>query len=151
MAIPAPYYSELDPRLKAVLDQITTKAVNGTVVPLFVDYKNQRVGIGNSVPAVPLHVSGETRIDNRLIFQAGYCLGMLSAQSLDVTSTLTTQLFGAIKSTIASLDVAQVFRVWMGDVTTEQPGRGIVVRTPDGTKSYRIAVDNAGAVTTTLI
>ena len=71
MAIPAPYYSELDPRLKAVLDQITTKAVNGTVVPLFVDYKNQRVGIGNSVPAVPLHVSGETRIDNRLIFQAG--------------------------------------------------------------------------------
>lgn len=37
------------------------------------------------------------------------------------------------------------------DYETTGAGKGIVVKTPDGTKRYRIAVDNAGAVTTTLL
>lgn len=34
---------------------------------------------------------------------------------------------------------------------TQNAGKGIIVRTPDGTKDYRIRVDNAGAVATDLI
>lgn len=35
--------------------------------------------------------------------------------------------------------------------TILEPGVGIVVTTPDGTKHYRIRVDNAGNVTTDLV
>ena len=38
-----------------------------------------------------------------------------------------------------------------GDVNTLIAGKGLVVKTPDGTKNYRIAVDNAGAITSTLV
>jgi hypothetical protein len=41
--------------------------------------------------------------------------------------------------------------VVLGDMETETAGKGLVVKTPDGTKRYRIAVDNAGAVTSTLL
>lgn len=34
------------------------------------------------------------------------------------------------------------------DFQTQNAGKGIVVRTPDGTKDYRIRVDNTGAVVT---
>jgi hypothetical protein len=37
------------------------------------------------------------------------------------------------------------------DLVTEQPNRGLVVKTPDGTKRYRISVDNSGNLTTTLV
>lgn len=37
-----------------------------------------------------------------------------------------------------------------GDMTFNL-SKGVIVRTPDGTKRYRIGVDNAGAITTTLV
>lgn len=44
----------------------------------------------------------------------------------------------------------QVFELAQ-DLQTVTAGKGFVAKTPDGTKSYRIAVDNSGGVTTTLI
>lgn len=38
-----------------------------------------------------------------------------------------------------------------GDYELTQAGRGLILKTPDGTKRYRISIDNTGAVTTTLI
>lgn len=38
-----------------------------------------------------------------------------------------------------------------GDVTVKTAGNGLVVSTPDGTKQYRVGVDNAGNPTATLI
>lgn len=38
-----------------------------------------------------------------------------------------------------------------GDVTFMTAGKGTVYTTPDGTKQYRVAVDNSGNVTSTLI
>ena len=35
-----------------------------------------------------------------------------------------------------------------GDITDISPGSGLVVTTPDGTKTYRIYVDNSGQLTT---
>lgn len=37
------------------------------------------------------------------------------------------------------------------DIETELPNRGVIVKTPDGTKRYRISVSNSGALTTTLV
>jgi len=39
----------------------------------------------------------------------------------------------------------------MGDFVTEQDGKGVIVKTPDGTDSYRIGVDNAGNIISTLV
>ncbi|SDF36532.1 hypothetical protein [Bosea robiniae] len=38
-----------------------------------------------------------------------------------------------------------------GDLEFFTAGKGPIIKTPDGTKRYRIAVDNAGALTTTLV
>lgn len=43
------------------------------------------------------------------------------------------------------------FRIVLGSLTFVLPGRGPIVRTPDDSKSYLLGVDNAGAITTTLI
>lgn len=37
------------------------------------------------------------------------------------------------------------------ELENEKPGKGIIIKTPDGTKRYRIAVDNSGNVTSTLV
>lgn len=37
------------------------------------------------------------------------------------------------------------------DYYNTSPGRGLVLKTPDGTKSYKITVDNAGAIVSTLV
>lgn len=34
-----------------------------------------------------------------------------------------------------------------GDITDTSAGSGLVVTTPDGTKTYRIAIDNSGQIT----
>ncbi len=36
-----------------------------------------------------------------------------------------------------------------GDIKVLTPGRGILIKTPDGTKTYRISVDNSGIITST--
>lgn len=38
-----------------------------------------------------------------------------------------------------------------GDAETEEAGTGLIVKTPDGTKRYRISISNAGGVTATLL
>jgi hypothetical protein len=39
----------------------------------------------------------------------------------------------------------------LNDLSFNNAGQGIIVKTPDGTKLYRVSVDNSGALTTTLI
>lgn len=43
------------------------------------------------------------------------------------------------------------FNISEGNIWMYEAGKGLIVTTPDGTKTYRIAVDNAGAITSTLI
>lgn len=38
-----------------------------------------------------------------------------------------------------------------GDITITGAGKGLVVTTPDGTHTYRIAIDNSGSLTTELV
>lgn len=38
-----------------------------------------------------------------------------------------------------------------GDITTTTAGSGLIVKTPDGTHTYRLAIDNDGSITTELI
>ena len=38
-----------------------------------------------------------------------------------------------------------------GDATLTQAGKGIILKTPDGTKNYKITVSNTGVVTSTLV
>jgi len=40
------------------------------------------------------------------------------------------------------------FRLWKGEMAVESAGKGVIVKTPDGTTKYRIRVDNAGNVVT---
>jgi len=41
--------------------------------------------------------------------------------------------------------------LFKGNLIFDTVGKGVIVKTPDGTKKYRIGVDNAGALTSTLI
>lgn len=38
-----------------------------------------------------------------------------------------------------------------GDIETEQAGAGLILKTPDGAKRYRITVSDTGTVTATLL
>jgi hypothetical protein len=51
----------------------------------------------------------------------------------------------------ADATTPKYLKLWRGDVETFEAGKGLVVRTPDGTKRYRIRVDNTGAVVTELV
>lgn len=53
---------------------------------------------------------------------------------------------------IAAGTLTDVMEVTSGnDVKVLNAGNGIILKTPDGTKNYRLAIDNAGAVTTTML
>jgi len=40
---------------------------------------------------------------------------------------------------------------WTKHPEVAERGEGIVLRTPDGTKQYKISIDNSGSVITTLL
>jgi len=52
------------------------------------------------------------------------------------------------KITQANLAASILAASSTGDFTTTGVGKGLVVTTPDGTHTYRIAVDNGGVLTT---
>lgn len=63
---------------------------------------------------------------------------------VEVEIAALSTLFNAIDAgtqALASLKVT-------GDITNTGTGKGVVVATPDGTKNFRIAIDNNGSITT---
>jgi hypothetical protein len=55
----------------------------------------------------------------------------------------------AIKDTVMNLDVIYLYNT--GDIEIPIAAKGLIVKTPDGTKRYRIRVDNLGNVVTELV
>lgn len=91
--IQVPIPQSTDGLVSALID-IVRRAVDGTVVPLIVDYTNQRVLIG-------------------------------------ATAAQTSGTNGKVEIT-------------GGDVRIVDSGKGLIVTTPDGSKQFRIVVDNDG-------
>ena len=56
-----------------------------------------------------------------------------------------------IGTSTASTTNAGTLEVGTGDVKTQTAGKGLIVKTPDGTKEYRIRVDNDGALVAELL
>ena len=83
------FYKDLEPRLKRLLDELSTRAVNGNTVPLFVDYNTFKVGVGTITPTKPFDIAVETRITSLLTANHIAVLGSLHARNIDVPGTLS--------------------------------------------------------------
>jgi hypothetical protein len=52
---------------------------------------------------------------------------------------------------IAHAQIVRILQMHAASIKTDASGTGVFVKTPDGTKTYKISVNNAGDVTSTLV
>jgi hypothetical protein len=94
------------------------------------------VGIGTTAPVQPLHLIGNMRIDNGLIDMRGTGIRQLNFQN-GIAFTET--------------GVAERVRIdSTGDVEVTTLNKGVIVKSPNGTR-WRITVDNAGNIATATV
>ena len=89
--LPLSTYSTLDPKIKRIFDEISFRAVNGRLEPLYVDENNRRIGILTTSPQYPLDVNGNARVLGRLQTDTLVALGAVHLGSLDVPTTVSTK------------------------------------------------------------
>ena len=135
MGIKFNYPPKLDEHMLRALHAISTKAVNGTITPLLVDYTNQRVGVKTTTPQYPLDVASDARIQGMLLMNSAFVLGMLSARNLDVPGAGSFNILSALQAYLNSVDI-------LGSLTV---GR-LLVWNRARTRRYELIVDNDGAL-----
>lgn len=74
-----------------------------------------------------------------------------SGQSIGLSANPWQNGFFSSFVTIGTTTQHSMLGVAGGDIATTDAGKGIVVRTPDGSGCYRISVSNSGTVTSTVV
>lgn len=117
---------------------------------------NARFQAANGTLGAPTAFSvGQTffGVDGHLKSAVGYSHGMQIRAELEVVgagSNSTSRIVFAVSQGGATpVDIVKITPA--GDVEMLLAGAGLVCRTTDGTKRYRIAVNNAGTITSTLL
>lgn len=76
--------------------------------------------------------------------------GVFQSEAVQATSTTTASSFAGNVG-IGTTSPASKLTVTGGDAEVTDATKGLILKTPDGTKRYRVTIDNAGALTTTLL
>lgn len=88
------------------------------------------------------------RTNNHLLLRPGGAAKSVIAKALPGQTAEIFAIHDATGNILAGVWTSGRIVVVLDDFQTQAAGKGIIVRTPDGTKDYRIRVDNAGAVAT---
>jgi hypothetical protein len=123
---------------------------------------NANVGIGTTAPEKHLHIMGAS--DQEIALESSDSGGQQwTLQSSRGTSAgrfeIIDRTANANRFTILSTGEVGIgttapgarLQVRSGDIYVETVSKGIIIRTPDGTKCYRVTVDNAGGLTTSQV
>jgi hypothetical protein len=118
---------------------------------LRIEYANDRIIIvdDSDNAILTIDATGINIIGQALVFDDGMGIVGFGATGgglqLSTTSGATNVNIQILPADGGNLEV------YTGDIITIVAGKGLIVRTPDGAHTYRIAVDNSGNVTSTLV